>query len=350
MLEKEYRSNNSKKLLLIFIAILAVIILGICFTTIGMENNVWQTISALKAYFNGTLSQSPDAAVNKIILLLRIPRIAMAIFAGVGLAVSGAIMQSVTRNPLVSPFTLGISSAAAFGASLCIVFGTGGFFESEAGIITCAFILSLLCVFTVYAISKKIGINPTVIVLVGISLNYFFSALTATVEFFAKQHKLEAVIQWTFGTFNKSTWDSVIICGLVVAICSLFIMQYSLKLDAIAFNDDEIVKSLGANPEIIRTVSGLTAVLITATIISFTGVIGFVGLIAPHMARLLIGNQHKYFIPFAGVLGAILLLCADTVGRLILYPVNIPVGIIVSFLGVPLFVHLILSAGKEDMG
>jgi iron complex transport system permease protein len=314
-----------------------------------MDKSVFQTIKALDAYFHGTLEGSEDAAVNKIILLLRLPRITLAILAGIGLSIAGAIMQSVTRNPLVSPFTLGISSAAAFGASICIVFGQGSFFDSDAGIIFCAFVSSLICVFTVYSISNKIGINPTVIVLVGISLNYFFSALTATIEFFAKQHKLEEVVQWTFGTFNKSSWNSVIVCGIIVTVCLVFIFRYNLKLDVIALNDDETAKSLGINPETIRTVSGFLAVLITATIISFTGVIGFVGLIAPHMARIIIGNQHKYFIPFAGLLGAILLLCADTIGRFVLYPVNIPVGIIVSFLGVPLFVHLILSAGKESM-
>ncbi|MDR1608898.1 MAG: iron ABC transporter permease [Deltaproteobacteria bacterium] len=295
------------------------------------------------------MEQGSDAAVNKIILLLRLPRIAMAILAGVGLAVSGAIMQSVTRNALVSPFTLGLSSAAAFGASMCIVFGEGIFFESETGVITCAFISSIFCVFIVYSLSKKIGINPTVIVLVGISLNYFFSALTATVEFFANQHKLEAVVQWTFGSFNKSSWNSVIICSVVVTTCLLFLKRQCLRLDAIALNDDETVKSLGINPEKIRAVSGIIAVFITSTIISFTGVIGFVGLIAPHMARMIIGNQHSFFIPFAGLLGAILLLCADTVGRLILYPVTIPVGIIVSFLGAPLFARLICTVGKKGL-
>jgi iron complex transport system permease protein len=314
-----------------------------------MEKGIFQTIRALIAYFNGEIDLGSNAAANKIILLLRLPRIALAILAGIGLSVAGAIMQSVTRNPLVSPFTLGISSAAAFGASICIVFGKGPFFDSDAGVIVSAFFSSLICVFTVYSISKRIGINPTVIVLVGISLNYFFSALTATIEFFAKQHKLEEVVQWTFGTFNKSSWNSVILCGIIVAICLVIIMRYNLKLDAISLNDDETAKSLGINPETIRTFSGFLAVLITATIISFTGVIGFVGLIAPHMARIIIGNQHKYFIPFAGLLGAILLLCADTIGRFVLYPVNIPVGIIISFIGVPLFVHLILSAGKENM-
>ncbi|MDR2349198.1 MAG: iron ABC transporter permease, partial [Deltaproteobacteria bacterium] len=140
-----------------------------------------------------------------------------------------------------------------------------------------------------------------------------------------------------------------IFCGLVVFASLVFMSRYALKLDVIAMNDDETAKSLGINPETIRTVSGFLAVLITATIISFTGVIGFVGLISPHMARIIIGNEHKYFIPFSGLLGSILLLCADTLGRFALYPVNIPVGIVVSFLGVPLFVHLILSAGKESV-
>lgn len=350
MLEQQYRLIKQKKILLILIFAISAALLSLCFTTIGMEYSAWQTVGALKAYFQNTLSQGPDTTVNKIILLLRLPRIAMAVLAGAGLAISGVIMQSVTRNPLVSPFTLGLSSAAAFGASLAIVFGSGPFWESEAGIITCAFISALICALTVYAIAKKIGISPTVIVLVGISLNYLFSALTATVEFFAKQHKLEAVVQWTFGTFNKSTWDSITVCSAVVLLCLILIMQYTIKLDAIAANDDETVKSLGIDPQSIRTITVLASVLITAAIISFTGVIGFVGLIAPHMARLMIGGQHTYLIPFTGILGAILLLCADTAGRLILYPVSIPVGIIISFLGVPLFVHLILSANKEELG
>ena len=349
MLAQEYQSGNNRKIVLILIAFSFVIIFSIFFTTIGMDYSSWQLFKALDAYRQGELSGTPDSAVNKIILLLRLPRIALAILAGIGLAVSGALMQSVTRNPLVSPFTLGLSSAAAFGASLCIVFGTGSFLGSEVGIITCAFICSVLCVLIVYSVAKKIAISPTVIVLVGISLNYLFSAMTATVEFFAKQHKLEAVVQWTFGSFNRATWDSVSVCSLVIAICFIFIMRYCLRLDAIALNDDETVKSLGINPESIRVISGLVSVLMTATIISFTGVIGFVGLIAPHMSRLIIGNQHKFFLPFSGLVGALLLLVADTLGRVILQPVSIPVGIIVSFLGVPLFVHLILSNGREGL-
>lgn len=349
MLEREYELQNRKKMMLILGALGLMTALGAAFITIGMKEGTAQVGAAIMAYSTDSLSASANAAANKIILFLRLPRIILAMLAGVGLAIAGALMQSVTRNYLVSPFTLGVSSAAAFGASMCIVFGTGAFFESEVGTISCAFLSSILCVLVVYGVAKRIGIKPSSIVLVGIALNYLFSAMTATIEFFAKQHKLEDVVQWSFGSFNRATWDSVLITAIVVLACSVYIMQYSLKLDAVASNDDEMVKSLGINPEKLRTICGIVAVFMTSTIISFTGVIGFVGLIAPHMARLIIGNEHKFYLPFSGILGALLLLLSDTLGKLILYPVTIPVGIIVSFLGVPLFVHLILSAGKRGI-
>ncbi|WP_371377578.1 FecCD family ABC transporter permease [Sporomusa aerivorans] len=349
MLEQEYKAANKKKYLLLLSTAVIIVVLGLFFTAIGMKQGVMQVLIAVKLYFAGTLEGSPDTNINKIILLLRLPRIALAILAGIGLAVAGVVMQSITRNDLVSPFTLGISSAAAFGASLCIVFGNTLFFQSEAGIVTCAFIACLLCVAVIYTVAQKLGITPTAIVLVGIALNYFFSALTATVEFFAKEHKLEDVVQWTFGTFNRASWEHVAFTGGVVIVCFLLLQRYGLELDVLASNDDDMAKSLGIQPGRLRTKIGITAVLITAAIISFTGVIGFVGLIAPHMARILIGNEHKFLIPFSGLLGALLLLLADTFGKYILYPVSIPVGIVISFLGVPLFIHLILSGGKKGL-
>lgn len=347
MIDVGYKKNIKKKYCILSSVIALTIFLAYSFTTIGMDVPYNQTLNAIYLYFSGKLSMAPDAVNNKIILLLRIPRIILSILAGIGLAVSGAIMQSLTRNYLVSPFTLGISSAAAFGASMCIVFATGALFQSELAIISCAFISSCCCGLLVYGISHRLGVRPGTVVLVGIALNYLFSAMTATIEFFAKEHKLESVIQWTFGSFNRATWDNVIIAMIVVIICLVFVSYYSLKLNAMAVNDDETVRSLGVNPEKIRTIGGLVSVFLTATIISFTGVIGFVGLIAPHMSRFIIGNDYRFYMPFTATLGALLLLVSDTVGKLILYPVNIPVGIIVSFLGVPLFVHLIISRGKN---
>lgn len=338
-----YKHEKQKKCLLILIVIIVMLIAAYVFTTLGMKNvSMTQTLTAIAKAFSGTLDSGTDAAANKVIMLLRLPRIILAMLAGIGLAVSGAVMQSLTRNYLVSPFTLGISSAAAFGASMSIVFGVGIFFQSEAGMISCAFLASCICGCIVYGISRYIGLNPSSIVLVGIALNYFFSAMTATIEFFAKEHKLEAVVQWTFGSFNRATWDSVLITLVIVVAGLLVLMLFSLKLNVMATNSDEMAKSLGININQVRITCGMIAILLTATIISFTGVIGFVGLIAPHIARLLIGDNHLYYLPFASVLGGVLLLFSDTIGKFILYPVNIPVGIVISFLGVPLFIHLIL--------
>lgn len=347
-LKLEYKNENKKKKLLIVSVVFIMLASAYVFTTLGMKNiSTMQTLMAISKAFSGTLDNGTDAASNKVIMLLRLPRIALAMLAGIGLAVSGAVMQSLTRNYLVSPFTLGISSAAAFGASMSIVFGVGVFFQSEVGMISCAFIASCICGCIVYGISRYIGLNPSSIVLVGISLNYLFSAMTATIEFFAKEHKLEAVVQWTFGSFNRATWDSVLITFIVITLGLAILIIYSLKLNVMATNSDEMAKSLGININKARVVCGMTAILLTATIISFTGVIGFVGLIAPHIARLLIGDNHLYYLPFASVLGGILLLFSDMIGKFILYPVNIPVGIVISFLGVPLFIHLILMKRRS---
>ena len=347
-LKQEYKNENKKKILLIVTVVFIMLVSAYVFTTLGMKNiSNMQTLVAISKAFSGTLDNGADAASNKVIMLLRLPRIALAMLAGIGLAVSGAIMQSLTGNYLVSPFTLGISSAAAFGASMSIVFGVGVFFQSEVGMISCAFIASCICGCIVYGISRYIGLNPSSIVLVGISLNYLFSAMTATIEFFAKEHKLEAVVQWTFGSFNRATWESVLITFIVIVVGLAILIIYSLKLNVMATNSDEMAKSLGINVNKARVVCGMTAILLTATIISFTGVIGFVGLIAPHIARLLIGDNHLYYLPFASVLGGILLLFSDMIGKFILYPVNIPVGIVISFLGVPLFIHLILMKRRS---
>ena len=347
-LKQEYKNENKKKILMIISVVFIMLVSAYVFTTLGMKNiSNMQTLVAISKAFSGTLDNDADAASNKVIMLLRLPRITLAMLAGIGLAVSGAVMQSLTRNYLVSPFTLGISSAAAFGASMSIVFGVGVFFQSEVGMISCAFIASCICGCIVYGISRYIGLNPSSIVLVGISLNYLFSAMTATIEFFAREHKLEAVVQWTFGSFNRATWEIVLITFIVVVLGLARLIIYSLKLNVMATNSDEMAKSLGINVNKARVVCGMTAILLTATIISFTGVIGFVGLIAPHIARLLIGDNHLYYLPFASVLGGILLLFSDMIGKFILYPVNIPVGIVISFLGVPLFIHLILMKRRS---
>lgn len=347
-----YESRNRRQWMFLFLTIAVTLLLGIYFVTIGVANtDMSQVVHAITAWITGQLEAGPaeQNAAYKIIVYMRLPRIAMAIIAGIGLSVSGVAMQAVTRNPLVSPFTMGVSNAAAFGASMCIVFGTGAFFKSELGIISCAFLVAILCIALVYVVSSRVGMGPETVVLTGIALNYLFSAMTSTIEFFAQEHRLAAVVQWAFGTFNGTVWSDVLFAGLIVVICFIIIMCNYLKLNVMASGDDELVRSLGINPKQIRKVMCVASVFMTAAIISFTGVIGFVGLVAPHIARILVGNDHKFILPFSAVIGSLLLMVSDVIGKSILEPVSIPVGIVVSFLGVPLFIHLILKGRRRDL-
>lgn len=342
----EYTSHAYKKILASAFGVFCVSIFCLIF---GTDLGLIDAISAFVGYITTGDFTGKNIATQKIIVLLRMPRMCLALLAGVGLSVAGMMMQSVTRNMLVSPFTLGVSSAAAFGASICIVFGSSTIFFNDAAIIASAFTASMASVAVVFVVAKRIGITANTIILVGIAMNYFCSALTATLQFFAEENKLAAVVQWTFGSFNRATWRGVVVISIVVLLCCLVGTRLTLKWNAMASGDDETVKSLGINPEQLRTITMVLAVLITATIISFTGVIGFVGLIAPHMARYMVGNNHAVLFPMSAVIGAGLLVLADTIGKFILYPVNIPVGIVVSFVGVPIFVQLILQSRRNSL-
>ena len=341
-----YQRKNKFKIIYITLGIAIVSLLCLSWNaTIGPG----ELSAALLNYFSTQTVTGENTAAAKVVLFLRLPRICLAILAGFGLAAAGLMMQSVTRNFLVSPFTLGVSSAAAFGASLCIVFGNATIFFNDFLIIGSAFIAAMLSMLIVFTVAKKVGITANSVILVGIALNYFFAALTASLQFFAQENKLAAVVQWTFGTFNRANWDAVIIIGAVTAFCSFFAIILLSQWNAMASSNDELVRSLGISPQKLRGLTMFLAVLITATIISFTGVIGFVGLIAPHIARLIIGNDHHFLFPLSGLIGSGLLVLSDTFGKFILYPVNVPVGIVVSFLGVPVFIHLILHTGKSDL-
>lgn len=343
---KTYQQQKYKKILAVFLMVGLVA----CFClTLGTDLSLCEGLLASCDFLVGKTFTGDNVTAQKVIAYLRLPRICIAVLSGAGLAVAGMMMQSVTRNFLVSPFTLGVSSAAAFGASMCIVFGSATIFFNDFFIIGSAFSMAVLGMLVIYIVTKKIGITANSVILVGIALNYFFAALTASLQFFAQENKLAAVVQWTFGTFNRANWHAVIVIAVVVCFCLLFSSRLLLQWDVIACGHDELVKSLGINPERLRAQTMLLAVLLTATIISFTGVIGFVGLIAPHIARFMVGNEHHFLFPMTAAVGAMLLVLADTMGKYVLYPVNVPVGIVVSFIGVPVFIHLILSTRRGGL-
>lgn len=286
----------------------------------------------------------------EVVQKLRAPRTLLAAIGGASLALAGAALQGITRNPLVSPFTLGISSAAAFGASLAILAGWGelaGF--GPYWTVTAAFGAALACALLVLGLSAMRGVTAIMLVLGGVGLNYLFSALTTTAQFIATEQQLAAIIQWSFGSLNGAAWIEVVIVGTIFIVVAPTLLHHAWALNAFAAGGDELAASLGFSVTRTRIIVTIGSVLLTAGIVSFAGVIGFVGLVAPHIARLLIGGDHRIFLPFAAVTGAALVVVADLLGRLVFAPVVIPVGIVIAFLGVPLFLHLLLSRRREMM-
>lgn len=279
---------------------------------------------------------------------LRLPRIVMAFLGGMGLAVSGLTMQAITGNSMASPFTTGLSNAAAMGAATVIVFEWNFMGSLQLSTVCGAFILAFACSALVYGISSAKGFGSTTIVLVGIALNYFFSALNSGMQYIANEEKLASIVNWTFGNLSTSTWEQIafVAAALLLALPYLFSRAWHFNL---LTTGDESATALGVNVGRLRLISGLMITLISASIISFTGVIGFVGLVAPHIARLLVGGDHRVLLPLTALLGSALLVLADLAGRTVASPVVIPVGIVVSFIGVPIFLYLILRSRKERL-
>ena len=345
-MRETYSRFIARKVIFIVMGIVVLISVTLVATSVGAADlSVKSVFNAIVAKFlpfieSGSLDET-------VIWHLRLPRVIMGVIAGIGLAISGTVMQGTLRNPLVSPFTLGISSAAAFGASVAIMFGVGFTTSGTYLIVLNAFIFALACGSLVYGISLIRGTTTETMILAGIALTYLFSALTATLQFVATEQQLQSVVYWTFGSLTRASWNGILLSGTILFIALPFLMRYAWAMNAMASGGDEVAKSLGINTSKVRIVSSLLVVLIAAAIISFTGVIGFVGLVAPHIARLIIGGDHRFLIPYSGIVGGILVVAADTIGKTVFSPAIIPVGIVISYLGVPLFIHLILTRRRE---
>ena len=344
-LKEDYASFVGRKVLFILLSLAGIVALAGVAATLGSANitpaEVYTAI--LARFFPGTFETTDF--INTIVWQLRLHRVLMAIFAGMGLAVAVAAMQGILKNPLASPFTLGIASAASFGASLAIILGAG-FVSGQWLIVGNAFIFTMLASMTVYGLARYKGITPETMILAGIAIMYLFSAMTSFLQYVGKSEQVQEVVFWMMGSLGRSSWEKVGIVALVTVVCALALMYFSWDINALGAGD-ETAKSLGVNVELVRVLCMMIASLITASVICFTGTIGFIGLVAPHITRMVVGGDHRFLLPTSGLVGALILLGADTVARTILAPVILPVGIMTSFLGVPFFIYLFLRRRKE---
>lgn len=322
------------------LAALAIVAVSVGASSVGL-GDVLRAIGSRLPFANVQC----DSLVSAIVWNIRLPRVLMAIVAGMCFAVSGAAMQGTLRNPLASPYTMGISSAAGFGAALAIVLGVSVASGSYV-VIANAFLFSLLAALLVFGIARIRGVSPETLILGGIAMMYLFSASTSFLQYVASDSAVAAVVYWLFGSLTSATWRSLLVVSAVLAVSLPPLMRYSWDLNALAAGD-EVAASLGVNAGRVRMIVIGLAVLLTATVICFTGIIGFVCLVAPHITRMLIGDDHRFVVPSSCIVGALLLLGADTLGRTVIAPAEIPVGIITSFVGVPLFVYLLLTRKRQ---
>tara|TARA_B100000965_G_scaffold291020_1_gene248789 strand:- start:671 stop:1711 length:1041 start_codon:yes stop_codon:yes gene_type:complete len=338
-LSTSHIEKSRKQLFYVLILSLSTILLSIVSIGFGSSENL-DMISTLKIILG--IDNASELQSN-IIWKLRFPRILMAIIAGAALAVAGSLMQGCLGNPLVSPLTLGVASGAALGAAFAIVLGISIIDIPEIAIVANAFIFSLVVVAIIIKLGNMRSINAESYILVGIAITFIAGAIVSTLQYFASDAQLSQLTHWSFGSLSRpSLFHVLCIC---VAILTLLpqAVKWAWDLNAMSLGGDDFAISTGVEPSKIRRDILVFSALMTSIIIAFTGLIGFVGLAAPHMSRLIIGNDYRKLIPCSAVFGSFLVLFADTVGRTLFAPVIIPVGVMLSIIGGPFFMYLLLK-------
>lgn len=350
-LTRDYFQYQRKKTGIILI--LAVLVLASMYLALrsGVAEmtlyNLWETL----------LGRGSDT-LKIVVWTIRLPRITAAVVAGAGLGVSGCIMQNNLKNPLASPSTLGVTSAAAFGANVAIIVLGGGSLQSSQSdsvfimapymVTFCAFVSSMTAIAVILALSKLKAFHPNVMILAGVAISSLFGAGTTFLQYFAESHHVAAAVFWTFGNLGRATWNELSILASLLLISFFYFMLRSWDYNAMIGGEDS-AQSLGVNTQRIRLGSMFFASVLISASVSFLGIISFIGLIAPQITRRLVGNDHRFLIPSSALMGALLLLVSDTAARTMLSPIILPVGVITSFLGAPIFLYILIKDYQTKM-
>jgi len=293
---------------------------------------------------------APDSAPAQIRVVMwdiRLPIALMAVAVGAALSLAGAQMQTILNNPLASPFTLGISAAASFGAAMGLAFGVALFpLAAQYMVPLNAFIMAMLSALLIHFLSMRRGVTAETIVLLGIALVFTFNALLALVQFFATEQAVAAVVFWTMGSLTKATWPKLGVICLVIVITLPIFAKRAWALTALRLGDDKAA-SFGINVRSLRFQTLIMVSLLASFPVAFVGTIGFIGLVGPHIARMLIGEDQRFFLPASLLTGALILSASSVVSKTLIPGAIFPIGVVTSLIGVPFFISLILSGKKN---
>ena len=345
------KKKNQRNTLVMLFMLICVLILGVACLFAGSSNmsvfDAWEALTG-----KGT------AANVRIIWKIRVPRVLAAMVAGAGLSVSGLIMQTTLNNSMASPSTLGVSNAAVFGANLSIIAFAGGFLSTGNNLSSfdvganpyatsvMAFLFSAVSILLILGLCTIRSFSPNVVVLAGMAIGSVWTAATTILQFYATDVGLSAAVIWNFGDLGRATYRTDAIMAVVVVIGFIYFMLMAWKFNAL-LSGEATAKTMGIHVESLRFTAMLLASVITAVCVSFLGIIGFVGIICPHVTKKMLGQDHRVTIPVSCMSGSILLLIADTLSRSMGNGSALPVGAITSLLGAPFFIAIIFSR-KEN--
>ncbi len=347
---EQYNVAKAKKLAIIFILLALVFLFFVVSVFVGSG-----TLS-FKEVFLAIFNKGSETA-RLIVRRIRFPRVIAALIAGGGLAVSGLVMQTVLKNPLASPTTLGVSNAAVFGANFAIIVVGAGAFHSTHGswlsisnpylVSTFSFLSAIIAAGSILLLARLKNLNASAIVLAGVAVSAIFQAGTTLIQYFASDTQVASAVYWTFGDLGRASYKTDLIMFIVVAVSTLFFFlkrwDFSAMSGGIAY-----AKTLGVNTRFMTIMSLLLASLITSVTVSFLGIIGFVGLTAPQFMKRIVGDDYRFLLPSSFLAGALLLLISDILGRLPIFGTSVPVGVVTSLIGGPVFLAILLRRKKNE--
>lgn len=333
----QYRRQSRRKILAIMVLTLGALVAFTVATVVGPINLSWAEL------WNGLFNPNGvDETTRTVLWNLRLPAAVMAVLIGAGLSLSGAHMQTILDNPLAEPFTLGISAAAAFGGAASIVLGWTVLSNPQFNLAAVAWVAALVAVCVVAGAAVWRGASAESMILLGIALVFLFQAMLSLMQYSATTEALQQIVFWTMGSLQRANWTSNAILLGTLAVAIPFTIVNSWKLTALRLGDDRAA-ALGINVQRLRVTTLIVASLLAASAVAFAGVIGFIGLVGPHVARMLVGEDQRYFAPASMAAGALLLAAAHAVSITIVPGVAVPIGIITSLVGVPFFLILIFA-------
>jgi iron complex transport system permease protein len=339
--KKKYKKLVAKRIG--FLAVCVALLFIVAGVSLALGSASISFTEAYSAVFNRAFPDlfTVSPLADTVVWHLRLPRILVAILAGAIFAMSGSTTQAILKNPLATPYTLGVSAGAGLGAAIGIILGHGILGE-HLMIVGNAFIFSLIPAVVILIMVKRRGAEPATIILSGVAVMYIFSACNTLLQYFAEANAVTATVFWLVGDLSRAAWWQLPYLLFVFGVCFAINIKLSWDLNLMKMGDDS-AKSLGVEVDRVRKITLIAACVSTATVVSFTGAIGFVCLLAPHICRAIIGADERFLVIASSLFGANLLLIADLVARRIIAPIMLPVGALTAFLGGPLLLYLLMK-------